>query len=238
MAVKHLGTSHTAANAITLASGHHRWPPITHKPVICDVVWSHRIIAFLLPRHATHVLQPLNASIFGPLTSTYRRWVSSTAESVGATIDKVQFGSLYAQAREKVVTQSAARKTLSDSGISVNPDPDKDLCPEASRMPLQEITIPRSDSGFSAALDATLNVDTQEPNSRDARDLKKIVEQTYQAAQACIAVLEAENTTLRAHQGRKSKTLATLGRMVEKRRSTGAFKRCHDHPESMQSENW
>ena len=33
-------------------------------------------------------------------------------------------------------------------------------------MPLQEITIPRIDSFFNAALDATLNAHAQEPNSR------------------------------------------------------------------------
>ena len=117
-------------------------------------------------------MQPLDVSIFGPLTSACRRLVSSAAESVGATIDRSQFGTVYAQAREKILTQSAARKAFSNSGISVNPDPDKVLCrlagsstpSEASRMPLQEITISRSDSAFNAALDATIKAHAHEPN--------------------------------------------------------------------------
>ena len=109
-------------------------------------------------------MEALDVSIFDPLTSSYWRLVSSAAESVGATFDKARFGPFYARAREIVLTQSAARKAFSDSGITVNPDRDKVLCrlacrstpSEASRMPLQEITIPRSDSAFNAALDATL----------------------------------------------------------------------------------
>ena len=145
----------------------------TSKP-FCDALWSHRIIPFVLPPHTTHVMQPLEVSIFSRLTSAYRRLVSSAAESVGATIDKAQFGTFYAQACEVILTQSAARKAFSDWGIAVNPDPDKVLCClagrstpfEASRMRLQEITIPRSDSAFNATVDATLNAHAQEPNSR------------------------------------------------------------------------
>ena len=174
----------------------------------CDVLWSHRIIPFLLPPHAAHVMQPPGVSIFGPMTSTYRGLVSSAAESVGATIDKAQFASFYAHARETVLTQSAARKAFSDLDISVNPDPHKVLCrlalqstpSEASRMPLQAISIPRSESAFNAALDAALAAHAQDPNSRVARDLKEITKQAYETAQASHAILEAEKTMLLAHQ--------------------------------------
>lgn len=37
-----------------------------------DACWNSRIIPFLLPAHATHVMQPLDVSIFGPLTGSYR----------------------------------------------------------------------------------------------------------------------------------------------------------------------
>lgn len=179
----------------------------TSKP-FCDALWSHRIIPFVLPPHTTHVMQPLEVSIFSRLTSAYRRLVSSAAESVGATIDKAQFASFYAHARETVLTQSAARKAFSDLDISVNPDPHKVLCrlalqstpSEASRMPLQAISIPRSESAFNAALDAALAAHAQDPNSRVARDLKEITKQAYETAQASHAILEAEKTMLLAHQ--------------------------------------
>ena len=135
-------------------------------------------------------MEALDVSIFDPLTSSYWRLVSSAAESVGATFDKARFGPFYARAREIVLTQSAARKAFFDSGITVNTDPDKILCRlagrsmpcEASRMPLQAISIPRSESAFNAALDSTLNVHAQVSNSRGARDLKDIIQQANKAA--------------------------------------------------------
>jgi len=75
----------------------------------CDVLWSHRIIPFLLPPHAAHVIQPPGVSIFGPMTSTYRGLVSSAAESVGATIDKAQFGSFYGGKGRTIVALNRCR---------------------------------------------------------------------------------------------------------------------------------
>ncbi|SJX64198.1 uncharacterized protein SRS1_06028 [Sporisorium reilianum f. sp. reilianum] len=46
-------------------------------------------------------MQPLDVSIFGPLTATYRRIINDVSEHVG-TINKAQFTTFYAQAREKI----------------------------------------------------------------------------------------------------------------------------------------
>lgn len=131
-------------------------------------------------------MQPLDVSIFGPLTSAYRRLVSHAAEHLDA-IDKAQFGTFYAEARSKVLTQSAARKAFSDSGITLGPSPEKVLqclagastSSEAfvtpQRLPLQEVAIPHSNSAFNAVPNATLNAHAQEPGSRDARMLKQTV---------------------------------------------------------------
>jgi hypothetical protein len=53
-----------------------------------DECWKRRIIPFLLPPHSTHLLQPLNISIFGPLTSAYRRIINNVAAHVHDDIDK------------------------------------------------------------------------------------------------------------------------------------------------------
>ncbi|SJX66004.1 related to transposase [Sporisorium reilianum f. sp. reilianum] len=90
----------------------------------CNVLWSHQIVPYLLPAHATHIMQPLDVSIFSPLMAAYCRIVN-TATGHMDTVDKVQFRTFYAQAREKVLTQSAARKAFSDSGISLDPSPEK-----------------------------------------------------------------------------------------------------------------
>ncbi|CBQ72273.1 related to transposase (fragment), partial [Sporisorium reilianum SRZ2] len=44
-------------------------------------------------------------------------------------------------------------------------------------QPLQEIAVPRSASAFNATLDAALNTHAQEPGSRDARALKRTIQQ-------------------------------------------------------------
>ena len=187
----------------------------------CDVLWSHRTIPFLLPPHVTHVMQPLHVSIFGPLTSAYQRLVSHSAESVGAFIDKAQFGSVYAQSRAQVLTQSAARKAFSDSGITLNPSPDKVLrrlaggstsSMQVSRMQLQELAVPRSASAFNDTIDAY----QQKPNAREARKLRRSVLEANEKFHASIAVLEAEITMLRAQHEAKSKIAELVGRKVAK----------------------
>ncbi|CBQ72315.1 related to transposase [Sporisorium reilianum SRZ2] len=153
----------------------------------CDALWAHQIVPFLLPPHAMHVMQLLDVSIFGPLMAAYRRIVSNAAEHVDA-VDKAQFGTFYAQAQEKVLTQT----------------------------PLQEVAVPRSDSDFNAALDATLDAHAQEPGSQEVQTLKRTLQQTNAAAQASIVVLKAEVNMLRAQHEQKRKMAAKVGRKVAK----------------------
>ncbi|SJX66448.1 related to transposases [Sporisorium reilianum f. sp. reilianum] len=142
--------------------------------VFCNVLWSHQIILYLLPAHAMHIMQPLDVLIFGPLTAAYCHIINTATEHVDA-IDKAQFRTFYTQAWEKVLMQSAAWKAFLDSGISLDPSPEKVLqhlpgCStptKASRTPLQELAVPCSTSAFNAMLNATLNAHTQEPSSRE-----------------------------------------------------------------------
>ncbi|SJX63767.1 related to transposase [Sporisorium reilianum f. sp. reilianum] len=125
----------------------------------CDAAWSHQIIPLVLLAHMTHVMQPLDVSIFGLLTSSYQCLVAKVAEHVDG-IDKAQFGTFYTQACEK------------------------------------EIARPCSTSAFNA----TLNTHAQEPGSRDAWALKKMIQQANEEVQALIAVLEAKVTILEVQQ--------------------------------------
>lgn len=140
-----------------------------------DKCWKRRIIPFLLPPHSTHLLQPLDISIFGPLTSTYCRIINNVAAHVHDDIDKAQFRTFYAQAREQVLTQMAARMAFSSSGITVMPSPEKVLARLAGgtssgmpqRLPLQEIAVPRTNAAVNATLDKFRSV----PDPRDAGTL-------------------------------------------------------------------
>ena len=79
----------------------------TQAQSFMDALWKWCIVPLCLPPHCTHVMQPLDVSIFGPLTSAYQHLVTELALHVAASgIDKVQFGSLYAQARAKTLTTS------------------------------------------------------------------------------------------------------------------------------------
>lgn len=174
---------------------------------IIDVFWSRRIVPLLLPAHSTHVMQPLDVSIFGPLTAAYRHIINDVAHDVSRDIDRAEFATIYAQARSKVLTPMAARKAFVDTGMTVDPDPDKVLCrlpgyaaanrPSLpSRSPLQEIDIPQSN----AAVNAMLNAYRSEPMVRQASQLKRSLLSAYEAPQATISVLQAENMLLRSQE--------------------------------------
>jgi len=92
-----------------------------------DACWTRRIIPFLLPPHLTHVMQPLDVSIFGPLTAAYNRRLNDITPHLVGDIDKARFATIYAEARAATMTSTAARKAFTDSGISLNPTPDKVL---------------------------------------------------------------------------------------------------------------
>ena len=91
-------------------------------------LWRQCIVPFCLPAHSTHIMQPLDVSIFGPLTAAYRRAVADVAQYMpSAGINKAQFGNLYSHASTKVLTSVAANKAFQHSGMTVNPNPDKVL---------------------------------------------------------------------------------------------------------------
>ncbi|SJX60464.1 related to transposase [Sporisorium reilianum f. sp. reilianum] len=190
-------------------------PSTSHMTdVFCNTPWSCQIILLVLLAHATHVMQLLDVSIFGLLTGSYWCLVAKAAEHVEG-IDKVQFGTFYAQAQEKA---------FSDCRMTIDPSPEKILHQLASsataaecsgmpqQQPLQEIAVPCSTSAFNATVDAF----GQEPNSRDHWILKHLIIQAHKEVQASIVVLEAEVVILWAQQESASKTLAKLGRKCAK----------------------
>ena len=57
------------------------------------------IICLCLPPHLTHLLQPLDVSIFGPLKQNYKKLLAEKTRFITYNIDKVDFISLIQQAR-------------------------------------------------------------------------------------------------------------------------------------------
>ena len=93
-------------------------------------------------------------------------------------IDKAQFGSLYAQARAKMLTPSAASKAFVDSGITIDPSPSKvfSRLPGAATVVLQSqlpqmqqgqaVHIPPSQPSFDDMLSAYR--DAEDPRTAHA----------------------------------------------------------------------
>ncbi|SPO28368.1 uncharacterized protein UTRI_04765 [Ustilago trichophora] len=77
--------------------------------------WDFRIICLCLPPHATHLLQPLDVSIFGPLQNAFTAEVDKFA-GANLSIGKKDFLKMYVKAR-RVITGSAATKAFKDVGI-------------------------------------------------------------------------------------------------------------------------
>ncbi|SJX64778.1 related to transposase [Sporisorium reilianum f. sp. reilianum] len=93
-----------------------------------DALWKQHILPVCLPAHATHIMQPLDVNIFGPITAAYWHLVTELAPHVAATgIDKVQFGMLYTQARAKTLTSAVAKKAFQDTGLTNHLVPEKVL---------------------------------------------------------------------------------------------------------------
>jgi len=102
--------------------------------------WESRIVCLCLPPHATHLLQPLDVSIFGPLQNAFTQEVDKYA-GANLSIGKKDFLRMYIKARESI-TGRAAAKAFKDVGI------DSDICREIVlvRMPTyqQDCTPPPS----------------------------------------------------------------------------------------------
>ena len=76
---------------------------------------THKIICLCLPPYLTHLLQPLNVSVFGPLKQNYKKLLAKKTCFSNYKVDKADFISLIQKARQYDITsrniQSAWRAT-------------------------------------------------------------------------------------------------------------------------------
>ncbi|SPO27531.1 related to transposase [Ustilago trichophora] len=172
--------------------------------------WNRRIIPFCFPAHSTHIMQPLDVSVFGPVSAAYKQIINNLAPQSISDVNRSQFVTFYAQARAKALTPTAARKAFADCGIAVKPNAEKVLNRLAGHQqaqrtgttqqsPLQECLPPQTSTAVSSALDAFRH----EPNPRDAYTLKQTLMQAYERPHATISVLEAENKLLQEQEDRR-----------------------------------
>ena len=76
---------------------------------------EHKIVCLCLPAHSTHLLQPLDIGVFGPLKQNYKTLLVEKTRFTTYNIDKADFISLIQKARQQGITsrniQSAWRAT-------------------------------------------------------------------------------------------------------------------------------
>ncbi len=66
----------------------------------CD----HSIVALCLPPHSTHLLQPLNVKVFGPLSKAYKKCVYTHSHYGAINVNKLNFLHYYQKTRSTAIT--------------------------------------------------------------------------------------------------------------------------------------
>ena len=78
---------------------------------------QHAIICLCMPPHTSHLLQPLDVGIFGPLKRAYGKLIEDMMMGRNNHIDKTDFLSLYPTARKRVFTTENIYSGFAGSGL-------------------------------------------------------------------------------------------------------------------------
>lgn len=78
---------------------------------------KNKIILLCLPSYSTHILQPLDVGIFGPLAQTYKKIRErSVRPGAGYHIDKIVFLKMYQEARKECLRDEFVSSAFRKSG--------------------------------------------------------------------------------------------------------------------------
>ncbi|SAM74784.1 uncharacterized protein UBRO_20499 [Ustilago bromivora] len=87
--------------------------------------WDSHIVCLCLPPHATHLLQPLDVVIFGPLQQAFTKEVDKFA-GANLSISKKDFIDMYSKSQQ-VITSTLASQAFREVGIDSKLHPEKVL---------------------------------------------------------------------------------------------------------------
>jgi hypothetical protein len=82
-----------------------------------DFCKENAIICLCMPPHTSHLLQPLDVGVFGPLKRAYGKLTEEMMAAGNNHIDKEDFLHLYPSAREKVFTQGNICNGFAGAGL-------------------------------------------------------------------------------------------------------------------------
>ena len=92
----------------------------SHQTVEFDIFCKKNIIICLcMPPHTSHLLQPLDVGVFGPLKHTYGKLVEGIMAASNNYIDKEDFLSLYPSACKKVFTRENICSGFTGTGLKL-----------------------------------------------------------------------------------------------------------------------
>ena len=123
----------------------------------CKFAEEHRILIICLPSHTTHILQPCDVGVFGPLSSYWKAQVNAASRAY-IPITKSNLLSYYHTARENAFRKTTITAAFRKTGIHpLNPDaidkavfePAKNTTTQAAQiLPVQlpELLLPISET--------------------------------------------------------------------------------------------
>jgi hypothetical protein len=165
-----------------------------------------------MPAHTSHLLQPLDVSCFSPLKRAYGQGVQELARQGVHHIDKLDFLSLYIEARPRVFTEQTIRSGFQATGL-VRADPQRIL---SSLTVINKTPSPPSTSHGEPWTAETPYTTTQ--LEKQARLIKQLLQRQSQSptsqainqlikgcqmAMNLAVILARENTELRAASQRR-----------------------------------
>ena len=173
--------------------------------------------------HSTHIMQPLDVSIFGPLTRAYRDQVMELGAEA-SKIDRALFASLYATARAKTITQMAARKAFVECGMTSNPNEEKILMrlpgyiPRSTRTPSPPLRLDQAETphGTKRFYSMLLHFEKSE-SPREQAWLRRKLLKAYETRDAD-ATLLSQHEQQRHQASQKAKRTVLVGdrKMISK----------------------
>ena len=103
---------------------------------------DHKIILLCLPPHGTHLLQPLDVGVFGPLAIYYSQGLEEYSQGLSYSVNKADFIRIYEKARKLAFSHKNITHAWAQSGL-VPYDPEKVLCklPPPVQPPIKQRPI-------------------------------------------------------------------------------------------------
>jgi DDE superfamily endonuclease len=93
-------TRNSTEHRLLIVDGHESHCSIEFIEFCCD----HKISLLILPPHTTHLLQPLDVGVFGPLSRAYTQILDRHNRWDSRWIDKASFIEYYTEARKTALT--------------------------------------------------------------------------------------------------------------------------------------